>query len=109
MEDYEIAVRKWAEERLRLANLFPETATDWTSIERVAFATNAGWRGSDVTSGDLGTAAIEVKFFDQHWPLQLEDMMGPTMYDEKRLAFDDLLSQVLAIEITDEDRARGRL
>lgn len=98
-DDFTIAAKKWAAERL---------ACNWRDIESVGVATDAGWAGTDVTGGDAATAAVVARM---RLPTggteerEIMDLIGDGMYASKWFDFGQLLRELTAIEILDADRA----
>ena len=97
MDDYEIALRKWAVEKLS------NSAVSWRDILRVGVRTDAGWGGTDVTPGDPASVDLVVDTVERTY--SLADLLGHGMYEERFLDFGVFLREITAIEITDEDRA----
>lgn len=101
MEDYEIALRKWAAERMN-ARRRTDAQLTWRDVEKVALEGDSGspdW--SSWTPGEPPTFSVTATARRE----------GPGRYatvildmDDETIDFSQLLGEILAIEITDEDR-----
>ena len=99
MDDYQIALRKWAAAKI------DSPAVSWRDIVDVGVETDSGWGGSDVTPGDPASVDLIARTADRRY--SLADLLGNGMYAARYLDFGVLLRELAAIEITDADRVEG--